>query len=326
VPAAAQKRASRNKTESAAQSRDHALRARLQRSLLLDRLISEGETELAGKLKICGQPAILECASCNDLVKFATSCKRKWCPCCQRRLAAQRSAELAYIVARMRWPLFVTLTMRNVSAITPSDVRRLRRAFGKLRHRKIWKARTKGGVACIEVTNIGNGWHPHLHCVIDCAWLSVKCQPPPRSFSREDKIARFKLAAQELERIWSKCLGQETSSVKVKRSGSLTIAKEVLKYSVTPEALIESEEPIGDLIRALDSTRLLTTFGTAHGQTVKDIRLEAKRAAAAEWQEFKDAAPPKCQCGCEEWMPWKESVFSKSWQPAEARRLLAEAA
>jgi|HubBroStandDraft_1064217.scaffolds.fasta_scaffold12753_2 hypothetical protein len=194
-----------------------------------------------------------------------------------------------YIVERFKWPLFVTLTMKNVDDLSSGGVRQLRRAFGKLRHRKLWSKSVRGGVATVEVTNIGNGWHPHLHTVIDCHWLAWKTKPPLPKDPIALKKEKYTNAAIELEAAWSKCLGQATSSVKVKRADRFTITKEVVKYTVKAEDLVESEGRIGDLIRALDSCRLMTTFGTAHGQKVKDIRLAAK----AEAKRLRSEATPQ---------------------------------
>ncbi len=237
------------------------------------------------------------------MIEISQRCKRKWCPYCARQLAAQRTAELVHIVERFRWPLFVTLTMRNVSDLTPSAVRGLRRAFGKLRHRKLWKDRVLGGVAAVEVTNEGNGWHPHLHVVCDCKWLAIHAPAPQRGDSVPAIKAKCKAASQELEAVWSKILKQPTSSVRVKRADRTTISKEVLKYTVKSEDLLTSEGSAGDLIRALESCRLMTTFGQAHGQCVKDVRIEAKAAAKLKRAEMLAELEPRCHCGGEEFMP-----------------------
>lgn len=277
--------------------------AEAQRDLLKLRLLDEGENDLHAKIAPCGNIVYLRCACCSDPIELSNSCKRKWCPSCVRRSAARRSAELGHIVRHFRHPLFVTLTMRNVSDLSLGGVRGLRRAFGKLRHRKLWKRRVTAGVAAIEVTNEGNGWHPHLHTALDCLWLADKTPPPQFGQTPTTHPEIFKAAAQEMESAWSKCLKQETSSIRIKRCDAATISKEVLKYSVKGSDLLQCQEPIGDLIRALDGTRLLTTFGKAHGSTVRDIRKEAKAKLTLEEQAFRDELPPRCACGSEEWMP-----------------------
>lgn len=271
--------------------------------LLRGRLRDENEQELLAKISICQQPLKLRCQTCNSVKEVRQRCKRKWCPFCKKQLAAARASEMEFMVERMRWPLFVTLTMRNVSQLSSADVRKLRRAFGKLRHRKLWKSRTRGGVAAVEITNVGNGWHPHLHAVIDCAWLAWKTpRPGPRSRPEVWK-ARCSEAAAELGDTWAKLLGQQTASVKVKRANKATIAKEVVKYTVKSEDLVLSEEPIGDMIRALDSTRLLTTFGQLHGQCAKNIRAQAKAWARARREAWFEENPREECCGDPDFMP-----------------------
>jgi Replication protein len=269
--------------------------------LLRDRLAAEGEDELLTKLSKCQEPLILKCGCCSDTLEVRQQCRRKWCPCCARQLAARRTQELNFVVARFRWPLFVTLTMRNVADLSSGGVRHLRRSFGKLRHRKLWKSCVRGGIATCEVTNIGNGWHPHLHCVVDCKWLGSAADAPARSDSQDELRQKFTKSAQQLEQLWAKTLRQSTASVKVKRANRDTIAKEVVKYTVKGQDLLDCHEPIGDLIRALDSTRMMTTFGTAHGQCVKEVRQAAKLEAARQRLEFLKDKQPRCFCGGEEW-------------------------
>jgi hypothetical protein len=164
----------------------------------------------------------------------------------------------------MKWPLFVTLTMPNTS--DPEGVRHLRQAFGKLRHRKLWTSRTTGGVASIEVTNTGQGWHPHLHAVIDCEWLAHKTPPPEWNRGADHVAERCRAAQEELSAVWRKCLGEPQAIVWVKRCNSATITEEVVKYSVKGSDLVTSPDPIGEIIRVLERTRLITTFGNFFGR------------------------------------------------------------
>lgn len=324
MPELAQIEPRKNKTEKKPSSPRDNSKELAELTLLRARLHEENEADLLAKIAICQQPLKLKCLSCGAKKEVLQRCKRKWCPCCAKQLAAKRSAELRFIVERMRWPLFVTLTMRNESELSHGAVKRLRRAFGKLRHRKLWKSCTRGGIAAVEVTNIGNGWHPHIHSVIDSPWLAWKTKRPPYRATKEEKIARYKLAAIELSTVWAKLLGQETASVKVKRAHRDTIAKEVVKYTVKNEDLVMSEGRIGDLIRALDSTRLMTTFGTAHGQCVKDIRAQAKAAHAEELREWKETLAETDCCPAIELLPETNSAFNDRSTSIEIRNLRCE--
>lgn len=261
------------------------------RQRLLERLEDENADDLTKGLALCGSPFELTCTCCGESHTCERRCSKKWCPVCVRRIATKRSLKFQGAVEKMQWPLFVTLTMRNTVDLTFDAVRQLRRAFGKLRQRKLWKNNVKGGVASIEVTNIGNGWHPHLHAIIDCEWLAWKTPRPQAKDSRDRKQALCKKAAKELERIWAKILKQPTASVKVKRTTGAEVCKEVLKYSVKGSDLVEAPDAIAPMIRCLEATRLVTTFGTLFG----------KKAIA----DPKDERPPlMCGCGATgAWMP-----------------------
>lgn len=265
-------------------------------SLIRQRLREEGELDLLAKIAICQEPILLKCMSCGHKREVPQRCKRRWCPCCSKRTAADRATEMEYIVARMRYPLFVTLTMQHGSTVSSGDVTTLLSAFGKLRHRNIWKKRVGGGVATVELTNQGGGWHPHLHAVVDCYWLSITTRPPPKHFTLEQKKEVYKAASAEIGGIWAKILKQPTASCRVKRADHHTIAKEVTKYTVKAADLITSPVPIGEIIRSLDKRRALRTFGKAHGQKVAGIRQESQRYAKQKREEWQQANPREECC------------------------------
>lgn len=231
---------------------------------LIGRLEQEGRLDLSEQLRRCGQKVVLRSICCGDARLGMTRCKNKWCPSCARSLAAERSNRLQQVVQTFEWPLFVTLTMRNVDDLKADAVRDLRRAFGRWRRMKDNKAIT-GGVASVEVTNIGNGWHPHLHMVIDCAWLGPARLRPARWESQEKKAECYRQAKIQMEHTWAKALRQDVAVVHAKRCDAKTIAREVLKYSVKGTDLVNAPENIGSLIDCLKRTRLVTTFGTVHG-------------------------------------------------------------
>jgi hypothetical protein len=167
-------------------------------------------------------------------------------------------------------PLFLTLTVKNWDNLDVDVIRHLRRSLGKLRRLSWWKKCVKGGVAGIEVTNIGNGWHPHIHLVINCRWLGVSIERPPYGCSNAQWLSCCKRSLNEVTEQWSLCTGLK-SGVKLKiasasksRHGD-SIAKEILKYSVKGNDLLKYKGEIAPILRMLDGTRLITSFGTCYG-------------------------------------------------------------
>lgn len=234
------------------------------RLALIEKLEAEGEWELAGQLEECGEPLELRCLNCGGLHLVHKRCRRKWCPSCQRIVSARRGGRIRNAVKAMAWPLFVTLTVPNSRDV--ESIRALRRSFGKLRARKTWKEKVTGGVAAIEVTNRGRGWHPHLHAVIDCRWLSVTVPAPAPTDSKERIAEKCLWAKRELQEVWGGCTGAGSPVVHTKRARGATITEEVTKYAMKGSELVACREPVGDLIRALQLTRLVTTFGNLYGR------------------------------------------------------------
>lgn len=239
----------------------------VQRARLLQRLEEEGADDLTERLAKCGLAFKLTCRTCAAQHELTTRCNRKWCPCCARQIAAKRAAKLRTVAASFQWPLFITLTVPNLTGkVEGLDfIRDLRKAFGRLRHKKIWTARVKGGAAAIEVTNTGEGWHPHLHALIDCEWLAFRVPPPSRRDSPEHIAHKCQEAAKELSAEWTKATRSKVPCVVNAKRCNADAAKEIMKYAVKGSDLIESPDEIAPVLRMMDGTRLVTTFGSAFG-------------------------------------------------------------
>lgn len=274
--------------------------AETDRAALLERLEAEDADDLSEPLRKCGKEDELTCTCCGERWQIFKRCNRKWCPACQRALATRASLRYTGICASFQWPIFVTLTAKNWDDLDTDMVRHMRRSLGKLRRLRWWTKSVKGGIAGIEVTNTGKGWHPHLHMVLDCRWLAVSSTAPPTHWSADAKRTRYTQANHEVRDQWSLCLGRK-GNVKTKRatpseSGkSKGIAAEIIKYSVKGSDLLQCQDPIAPILRMLDGTRLLTSFGSAYGHL-------------RDWDKVK--VPTACnQCGQSgNWVPTKTAL------------------
>lgn len=239
------------------------LEARQQeREQLKKKLLEEGRDDLASHLQRCEETFFMQCAQCGMLQSQVVErrCRRRWCPVCQSQLAAKKSMRVMAAHRAMQWPLFLTLTMPNTTS--PEGLKILSRSFTGFRRTKWWKARkVKGGVACFEVTNKGNGWHPHLHALVDCRWLASTPEPSRKASQRENKRRSLE-AADELSRQWGAYLGMSSGAVVwTKRAADEGVAQEIAKYAVKGNDLLEMAEPIGPLLDVIGEMRMMTTWG-----------------------------------------------------------------
>jgi len=194
----------------------------------------------------------------------------------------------------MQWPMLVTLTLpHSAESDGPADVRRLRRALGKLRRLRWFRLKVRGGITSVEVTCGENGWHPHAHMLIDCRWLSVQTPPPDKSMSRYCFKSTFRRARAEVAEQWGLCLG-ETVRLQVNISRARKdAAREVLKYAVKPQDLAEAPLPLAPLLRILSVSRLVSAFGS----------VRASRLAGLQGQLKEERSEYECSCGCRDFVP-----------------------
>jgi hypothetical protein len=235
-----------------------ATRRRHERSLLQKRLQEEEAYEFANILENCGREMHLQCVACGHKSIAEVRCKKRWCPSCAYFVAVERVAKYRAAASRFTWPLFVTLTVPN--SVDVEGLARIKTAWGKFRRRKLIRDRVKSGIVGFEITNKGNGWHPHIHALLDCRWLSIWTPEPNRSDNAEEKARKFAAAADELSRTWAECAGFDKCSVLARRADKMALV-EVLKYSCKGSELIESPDPVAPLIELMQGMRLMTTFG-----------------------------------------------------------------
>jgi len=259
---------------------------------LKDRLQREGRGDLVAILESCGKDFRLVCKDKGHLRLVKTHCKKRWCPLCAPMLAAERVATIQSIVARFQWPLIVNYTMSNVEDLSKATLRKLLRAFRKFRQRGIGKL-MRGGFASLEISHTGNGWHPHVHTICDCEWLSLETVPPKRWWSAERIADNYQRAGAELSREWAQCIGQPMANVHIQRVATSSRAKkaavEQIKYTLKGQDLVECEGEASEAIDAIQRVRLYRGFGSCYR-----LKLD----------EEVERTPCACEkCGCIQWEP-----------------------
>lgn len=163
--------------------------------------------------------------------------------------------------------MHLTLTVPNVDYAGPvrGMMRDLMLSFRRLRRMKLWRENVTGGAYGMEVTDKGQGYHPHLHVVIDCRWLAL-VTPEPRRADSPDKVkALLRGAAEELQAAWQHATGAERHlSIWLRRCDS-NAASEILKYALKSEDAVKLKGRLGEVFRAMDAVRMCAAFGSCRG-------------------------------------------------------------
>lgn len=229
------------------------------------KLRAEGRDDLADKLAHCAEVMHITCVCCGKSRPIEKGCKRRWCPVCAPRITAARMMRLESVVARFQWPLAVTLTMENVQMADGAlDV--VKERFRKFRETVFWERNVKGGVVGFEVTNRGNGFHPHLHALVDCEWLAVSTPRPTRRMAKKAVAALCERAQDELSEVWGAYVQGRKAMVWVNRAWGNSMM-ETLKYAIKPSDLLADAVEAGELIDIIDAGRMISSFGHAHASS-----------------------------------------------------------
>lgn len=116
----------------------------------------------------------LYCAHCGEKKLITIRCKGRICPECRRADFWRLMKGYEGLAGMMEHPKLATFTVPNVTRLTKEVLLSITRAFKKLFRRKFYQERVLGGLVAVELTNHGNGWHPHLHVLLDSDYLAQR--------------------------------------------------------------------------------------------------------------------------------------------------------
>lgn len=206
------------------------------------------------------------CSGCNSVQKFPNRCDLFFCPECQPRISSDRKKAVEWWTREVAQPKHVVLTVKNVPNLTKQHVQEFRSWFTKLRRTKFAR-NWVGGFYSLEVTNEGEGWHLHLHALINAHWID----------------------AFQLSEHWARVTNGFGRIVKVKDARGQNYLAEVTKYCVKGVQLAAWKP--SDIVCFIDAFRGVRTFGVFGS-------LYGARTKFKEWWKQVRGSKPKCSCGC----------------------------
>ena len=192
-------------------------------------------------------------------VRRVMTCNHRNCPTCARKRSARIREALEPHVADVAHggqftakPALLTLTIDDTPGESlTSATTRILGAWKKVRRRKGWKDRVRGGFYALEVTrNQRRGsWHVHLHAVIDVDWLGQA----------------------EALQMWRGALGagERAGGVNIQRvRNGIAEATKYLTKGVEASRLPLAERV--ELLTWMHGRRMISTFGHLYGLQLAD--------------------------------------------------------
>jgi len=232
-----------------AQRANRAMRDRdAQKASLVKALRAIGLTKKSVGVNQCHGSFYLNCCGrcAGEWVASTFSCKVRLCPWCARARAARLVAQFEPVLAGMRDPRYIVLTVRNspIGELRPA-IRHLFAAFNRMRKTTLWRSLVLGCVVVLEVTlnERENTWHPHLNVVYDGTFINQK----------------------ELQTAWRRAARDESLIMPwIKRADKATI-QELFKYTLKPFDFGRNPEAVSEFLGATRRMRLVRTYGSAYG-------------------------------------------------------------
>lgn len=191
----------------------------------------------------------------------SNNCRNRWCPACGRDRAANLAANIAAAIEPHR-SKFLTLTRRHSHVPLSDQIDSIYACFRRLRERRWWRERVRGGAAFLELHRGERDglWHVHLHILADAEFL----------------------AQGELSREWH-AITTDSTIVDVRRVADTGhAARYVAKYVSKPASPRVYNDPasLDEMIPALKGRRLCLTFGSFRG-----IQLEEHGGDEKGWRD-----------------------------------------
>lgn len=210
---------------------------------------ASGNETLARQLRECQETEILACCSaCGKSWFVINRCRLRVCPLCSYEVAKLRGEFLVAMTKHMQHPKMITLTMPLWTAEPRRGITFLRDKFNLLRRHSLFDP-VKGGAYQIELKEKDEGWHIHMHVLVDAPFIPY----------------------QHLFTEWKKILGTTAPQIRIQAASSPRAKEYVCKYAAKSSDFDTSADGIVKWYEATKGMRLFATFGKWYNATIEEL-------------------------------------------------------
>ena len=198
-----------------------------------------GLDDVARHLDECQEAEqLVFCSHCGCAWHVPCKCRSRICPLCGYELAKERQKFLMALTANMAHPKLLTLTIERWKEDPHEGIHYLKACFAKLRGGKLFK-KCKGGAYQIELKRKDDGWHIHVHALLDAPFL-----PYQQIFSE-----------------WRRITGIDVPQIDIRSAADLKAREYVCKYASKSAGYDTHPDDMVQWYLAAKGERLWGTFG-----------------------------------------------------------------
>jgi len=168
------------------------------------------------------------------------------------------------MTAHMDHPKLITLTLPRWEYDPRKGIQFLRKHINQLRKHAVFKC-VKGGAYQIELKQKEDGWHIHVHMLLDTPYVPY----------------------QHLFKAWQQVTALKYASIDIRSAPTPEARAYVVKYPSKSAAFDTKPDAIVDWYEATKGLRLFATFGTWYNATMNELDPTAE-------PEHKGSPCPNC--------------------------------
>ncbi len=218
-----------------------------------DTFEKNGLPDIAQSLRDCGETEVLACCGhCGKSWYITDHCRLRVCPLCSFKRARKRAEYIEHLTRNMEHPKMLTLTMPRWTEDPGEGIDHLRACWNKLRRHKLF-SKVTGGCYNIELKPKEDGWHIHMHVMLDCPYL-----PYQNIFS----------AWKAITGIYCPEIDIRSAQGKGPREYLVKDASKSVAYDTNPTDIVRWYE-------ATKNKRLFSTFGKWFNASMEDLDPDA---------------------------------------------------
>jgi hypothetical protein len=240
----------------------------LRKRKIAERMRNANLIPQAEQLEHCGEyTTIMACSHCGHTSRVVCRCKLRVCPLCSYKEAKQRGEYLKAMTRHMQHPKLLTLTMPLWMDDARDGITFIRDAFNRLRKSEVFQ-KVVGGSYQIEIKIKDNGFHIHIHALLDCPYMPY----------------------QHLWSTWKKIIGHDCPQTDIRSADTPQAREYAAKYAAKASDFDADLDNVVAWYEATKGLRLFATFGKWFNATMEELDPEHPRFI------------PKCtcaQCGAE---------------------------
>ncbi len=207
---------------------------------------------ISQQLYDCEETEVLACCShCGNSWYIKNLCRLRVCPLCSYRVSLERAKYMEMMCKHMKYPKMITLTMPRWSRDPREGIKLLRDAFTRLRKSKLFRA-CVGGAYNIELKPKENGWHIHMHVLVDMPFLPY----------------------QKLWSKWGELINHRTPQVDIRAAENEAARAYSFKYACKSADFDSFQGSVVEWYIATKGSRLFGTFGKWYNARIEDLDKE----------------------------------------------------